>query len=140
MKCQYDPEALDLFCAGALKAVRTCFIDDLKEGLSPDPAQYAAEFLFNISYFAPMFKPQVWADEKEWRLLFIKPAAEHKKLLDGRIYIEVPQTEPLPIIALCAGANCEEQSVRPLRIYMHENHLDIPIHVADRNTSLRRAG
>lgn len=139
MKCQYDPPVLDTFCAGALKTVRTCFIDDLKAGLSPDPAQYAAEFLYNISYFAPMFKPQVWADEKEWRLLFIRPPAEHKKLLDGRLYIELPPDDRLPIVALCAGANCDEQSVRPLQVYMYENHIDIPIHITDGNRSLRRA-
>jgi hypothetical protein len=139
MKCQYDPAVLDRFCTGALETVRTCFIDDLRQGQAPDLERYAAEFLYDISYFAPMFKPHVWSDEKEWRILFLRPPAERKKLPDGRSYIELPPKDRMPIVALCAGGQCEQQSVTPLQLYMHKNNMDIPIHVADGNKTLQRA-
>jgi len=65
-----------------------------------------------------MFKPRVWQDEKEWRLLFVRPPEDRKARDDGRTHIVLPPPglPALEIRAICAGYQCDYTSsvfVRP---------------------------
>lgn len=70
-KCHYDTSSADRFCQGALRTVRDTYLAEIQAGRSPDLETVAANFLWRISYFGLLFKPHAWADEKEWRLIFV---------------------------------------------------------------------
>lgn len=123
--CIYKSGRLTRFCADALAKIQEIYLRDAGNGLAVDPAEYAAMFLDNISWFAPVFKPDVWADEKEWRFIFARPQPEHKSS-DGRHYIELPLAlpttqNPQPITAICAGPDCDyEDDILPLQQVLYE--------------------
>ena len=125
--CRYDTHSIDQFCVGALETVAKCLIEEKRGGLSPDLESYAATFLWNISYFAAVFKPHSWADEQEWRLIFMNPLAEVKQREDGNSFIEVPKTERLPIEAVCAGPNCSVETVDEFHALNLEMNLNVPL-------------
>jgi hypothetical protein len=126
IRCQYEESIAHKFCLGALKTVRDCYIDELKAGLKPDPQQFADLFLYRISYFAAVFKQSAWADEKEWRLLFLKPSSEHRTLPNGTKYIEIPSKGRVPIVAICQGPRCDYVgAAEPIQRFIRENQLEI---------------
>ncbi len=123
--CIYDSRTLTRFCADALTKIREIYLSDAAKGLGVDPAEYAAMFLDNISWFAPIFKPDVWSDEREWRFIFSRQKSEHKSS-DGRYYIDLPLASPTPqnpqpITAICAGPDCDyEDDIVALQRVLHE--------------------
>jgi hypothetical protein len=126
IRCQYQESDADQFCLDALKLVRDCFVAELRAGAKPNPQQYAELFLYRISYFAAMFKQSAWADEKEWRLLFLKPPSEQQALPNGVKYIEIPPNGRVPIVAICQGPLCNyEGAAEPVQRFIRENKLDV---------------
>jgi hypothetical protein len=136
MKCQYEPAALNLTCCVALSKIREIYLGDVASGSSPDTEEYARMFLRNIAWFAPMFKPQIWADEDEWRLVFMREKRHHKTDEHGRLYVDVPGLDDsvakLPIRAICAGPHCGyQESILPLQTLMKgSTYQDVPIHIS----------
>ncbi len=99
----YDPEALDAFCARALFRFREICIEAAKTGQGSDPNVLAGHFLDTARWFAPVFKPRVYADENEWRIVFLRTDG-HLRDERQRHYIEI--VDP-PIDAVCLGPACE---------------------------------
>lgn len=126
-RCHYDPHSIDQFSSGALETVAKCLIAEMRGGHSPDLESYAATFLWNISYFAALFKPHSWADEQEWRMIFVNPSTEVKQRENGNSFIEVPKTERLPIVAVCAGPNCPSETIDELHALNLEMKLSFPL-------------
>ncbi len=119
--CNYSSEDLDAFCVRALATMRTLFLADVAAGIQAGCDEYAALFFSHIAWFGPIFKHKVWADEQEWRVVYIRPPQHQKPRADGRMYVEIPSPEDgqLPIAAICAGPDCDyENSVRPLQALM----------------------
>ena len=121
VKCQYDPHALTLFCAKSLTKIRELFLADSD---NPNPNDYAAEFFSQVAWFAPIYKQEIWSDETEWRLIFIRDPEHHQRRIDGRTYIEIPgsigSASRIPIAAVCAGPDCDYvDNIRPLQRLMH---------------------
>lgn len=129
-KCHYSPAKADEFCISALTTVRDALLLEVKAGLSPNFESLAASFLWRISYFGLLFKPHAWADEKEWRLIFMNPNTEIKTRMNGSKYIEIPNVDRLPIGAICAGPLCEASSIKKLQSCLNELELSIPLHLA----------
>lgn len=135
IECNYSNDDLDAFCAAALFKPRQVYLEGADAGIMPDPDAYASLFFRNVVWFGPIFKHQVWSDESEWRVVYVRPPEHHKRReSDGRTYIEVPAVEDgrLPIAAICAGLDCDYiDSVAPLQKLMHDcGYGDVPIHVS----------
>ncbi len=137
LKCHYKPEELESFCKAALQKITDIYLGDVAAGAAPNPDVYAAMFLEDVSWFAPAFKQQIRADEKEWRYVVVRPVAEHKHTDDGRAYIELPLQPtpqfPHPIEAICAGPNCDyDDTIRPLqRLLFEKGHgANYPVHLS----------
>ena len=141
LKVSYDPPMLDEFCIRTLTKIHELYLADVAATLAPDPARYANLFLENVAWFAPAFKPHVWHDEQEWRFIFVRPSADHKKLPDGRMYIELPltppsATDPRPITAICGGPHCDyEDEILPLQKVLYDKGYGplFPIHVSTKH-------
>ncbi len=141
LKVSYDPKVLDEFCIRALTKIRVLYLADVAAALAPDPAHYANLFLENVAWFAPAFKPHVWHDEQEWRFIFVRAPTDHKKLPDGRTYIELPltppsATDPRPITAMCGGPYCDfEDDILPLQKVLYDNGYGtlFPVHVSQKH-------
>jgi len=126
-RCHYDTSRADEFCISALTTVRDALLNEIKVGKQLDVGALAASFLWRISYFGLFFKPHAWADEREWRLVFINPATEIKTRPDGSKFIEIPNAERFPIGAVCSGPLCEESSIKKLQECIDEVGLAIPL-------------
>ena len=141
LKVSYDPAVLDQFCVRTLTKIREMYLADVAAAVAPDPAQYANLFFENVAWFAPAFKPYVWHDEKEWRFIFVRPPADHKKLPDGRTYIELSltppsATDPRPITAMCGGPHSDyEDDFLPLQKALFDKGYGplFPIHVSQKH-------
>src|SRR5260370_37829628 len=104
----------------------------------PDASQYAIFFFENVAWFAPAFKPEVWQAEKEWRFIFVRPPADHKKLPGGRVCVELPLTPPTainprPFTAICGGPDCDfEDDILPLQKVLYDKGYGtmFPVHVS----------
>jgi len=124
IRCNYSGDDLDAFCVRALAKIREVFLADVSAGRTGTYDAYAALFFSHVVWFGPIFKHKVWSDEQEWRVVYIRPSQHHKQRSDGRPYIEIPVPEDgrLPIGAVCAGPNCDQQgTVRPLRELMNKS-------------------
>jgi hypothetical protein len=129
-KCHYDTTKADEFCRGVLTMVRDTLLADLRAGTKPDLESIAATFLWQISYFGLLFKPHAWADEKEWRLIFIQPKTVIKTRTSGSTYIEIPYDDRLPIGAICAGPLCEQSSITKVQDCLRKPGQKITLHLA----------
>ena len=129
-KCHYDTSSADKFCQSALRTVRDTYLAEVQAGKSPDLESVAANFLWRISYFGLLFKPHAWADEKEWRLIFVNQKTGIKAWSNGSTYIEIPTGDRLPIGAICAGPSCEQSSINKVQSCLIELGLKISMHLA----------
>jgi hypothetical protein len=131
-KCQYDFRKLDLFCSASLIKVRELYLAAVKSGCNSDVDGIAAMFFRHIAWFATIFKPHVWADEQEWRIVFHRGPEHHKKRDDERSYIDVPPSGSFPIEAICAGPNCDAvNSIRSLRELMAKTtYKSVPLYMS----------
>jgi hypothetical protein len=113
-KCHYGEQPLAEFCNTALVKAEELFA---KERNSSDPStaeEFAQEFLNRIASFGPAFKPQIWANENEWRWVFVISPE------DKRPFLELPlqsQTslDQLAISSICQGPECEIAHIRNLQ-------------------------
>ncbi len=143
LKCSYDSKMLAAFCEQAVSKIREIYLSDVALGTNPDPIQYANMFLQNISWFAPAFKPEAWQDEKEWRFIFVRPQTEHKTLLNGRTYIELPlipptKENPHPITAICGGPDCDYvENIVPLQSILYNNGYggEFPVYLSQKHVT-----
>ncbi len=87
------------------------------------------------SWLSPAFKLHDYAEEREWRVVFLREREHHKAANGWRHYIELPEKseQPLPIIAISAGPRCPDVRVEEARKFAHEGgYGDLKIHVHER--------
>lgn len=126
-KCHYDAPPADNFCRGALTMIRDSLLAEARASKSPDLESLAANFLWKISYFGLLFKPYAWADEQEWRLIFVNPKSEIMTRSDGSTFIEIPSDARLPIGAICAGPQCEKSAINRIHDCLTELGLKVSL-------------
>jgi len=115
LRCQYDAEHLNDLCSATLQRIRSLFLALEKTSTVDETDELAGSFIRKMSWLAAMFKPAIWRDEEEWRLLFHEPDRSKHHTENGRTFIEVPSDGHVPIQAVCAGPNCDRQgSIQPL--------------------------
>lgn len=111
LPCKYDPSELRDFCMRCLIGLREIVLQDRSAGTAQSAQHYADEFLKAAVWFAPVFKPQVWSDEREWRMVITRPGTHHQHLEDGRHYINIPGPDDgfarFPVRAVCIGPECD---------------------------------
>ncbi len=110
----YEPDELDVFCRTWLAKVREAFVGSRSREEEPDPEGFAKAFLRDVGFYAPVFKPKVWSDEREWRYVFRRNEGVCCDV-GGRRYIEIPKP---PIDAVCLGPKnplSQEQAEEQLR-------------------------
>ena len=137
-RCSYCVERLEEFCRSAVATIREIFLADIAAGIHPDPVAYCEAFFRNVAWFAPVFKPRVWEDEKEWRFVFTRPQCDHKTIEGGKHCIELPlrpsdEASFGPLTAICAGPNCDyEADILPLQAVLVSKGYDpsFAIHLA----------
>jgi hypothetical protein len=147
VKCIYDFNSLTSFCKQMLIKIREIYLSDVDAGVRPDPEGWANTFFRSIAWFAPAFKPEVWCDEQEWRLIFLKRSSFSilpNTTLDDRSYIELPLrvSKKNPIISICAGPVCDyEDDILPLRRILCEKGYgaNFPIQLSMQHTPSPRA-
>lgn len=137
LRCCYDSETLHNFCKQALNEMCQIYNIDFKAGLNPEPIHYARMFLYNVFWFAPAFKLNIWGDENEWRFVFVCPDVKPEKTPEGRAYIEIPlkamPETSCPISEICAGPDCDySESILPLQKLLYERGYeeDFPIRLS----------
>lgn len=107
LRCCYSEIELGNFCRYALSFIRQIYLDDLRADSCASASDYAALFMNSIAWFAPTFKPSIYSDEQEWRLVKLVEDGERLYRADGRAYVDAPQPDAgrLEIGAVCLGPN-----------------------------------
>ncbi len=115
VKVQYGEETVREFSERSLRLIRTIYRQDIAQGAAL-PAKNYADLLFeNIRWFAPAFKLNAWADEKEWRLFRIGSGDERQQRPDGRYFLKAPSKNKLRIAAVACGPQCPPEAVLSVR-------------------------
>ncbi len=140
-RCHYGEETVTAFCNRALSKAEELFDRITAErknapyervenpdGEGAATTDFANEYLNWIAPFAAAFKPGTWADEQEWRWVFVRhpddtPAFLELDLRNSR------QEDKLAIAAICAGPQCNQESIDRVRSILDSNGLaGCPIH------------
>ena len=98
-KCRYGEEN-EPYCEKVLYA-DISITGSIAVSSAFDVDAYAAMFVDNASYLAPVFKPKIWHDEQEWRWIFVRPI---KKGPHIEFHFTTAGKE-IVIAAIC-GPNC----------------------------------
>lgn len=134
--CNYDPIKQAEFLDASLDLIVSLYHADVTAGNADDPANYAALFFNHVAWFATMFKPKEYTHEKEWRIVFRRPASDQKNNEAGRKYIEAPGPAygRLPIKAISAGPACDlKGEIKPMAAHARScGYGDIPFYKNER--------
>jgi hypothetical protein len=132
LPCKYDPQELHDFCIRCLVGLRNIVLADSAAGTAQDPQYYADDFLRHGVWFTAVFKPQIWSDEQEWRMVITRPGTHHQHLKDGRHYITIPgpgdNFDRFPIRAICLGAECDRATGAEISAAVQAAGLGVPIY------------
>jgi len=119
VKCNYDPDEMTRLIVKSMDKIRSLFVDDLKARAAKPLTTYVNVCFDHLRWFAPIFKHPIFSDEKEWRLIFVKPVDVQKTDDNNRRFIEIPpqgsSQTAAPIGAVCAGPACTPE--RCLEVY-----------------------
>lgn len=126
LRCQYGEDVLNAFCLRSLHTLRNQVMSVPHENFDAHLAQSIADrFLDDISWFAPIFKPAVFHDEDEFRLIFRRfegvqvDEGKRRHFVPFPIKIDDGQSNTEPIRAICAGVSCNEQAIMDLQVELH---------------------
>jgi hypothetical protein len=121
VKVQYGEDAVRDFSERSLRMIRTIYRQDLFAGDALPPEEYANLLFENVRWFAPAFKLNAWADEKEWRLFRIGSGDERQQRPDGRYFLKAPSKSKLRIAAAAFGPQCPPETAVQIRKAAHVN-------------------
>ena len=125
-ECSYGERALAHLCAKVLEKAEELFQsildsprdDEFIRSVNPDllgydAASFAAEYLNAVGSFAPVFKPEAWHDEREFRRVFVRHPAE-----DNPSFLELdlsPRDGAFGIASIIAGPECRDEDMDRVR-------------------------
>jgi len=134
-RCHYGEETLTTFSNRALAKAEELFDQITVErataeyenewnptGEGSTTTDFANEYLNRIAPFAAAFKPGVWADEQEWRWVFVRHPNESPAFLELNL-LDVTSKKKSVIAAICAGPQCTERNIDHLRTVLDANGL-----------------
>jgi len=115
VKVQYGEDAVRDFSERSLRMIRTIYRQDLFAGEALPAKDYADLLFENVRWFAPAFKLNAWADEREWRLFRIGSGDERQQRPDGRYFLKAPSKSKLRIAAAAFGPQCPPETAVQIR-------------------------
>ena len=134
-KCHYGEATLTDFCNRALAKAEELFervtaerrndpfehsANSGKDGTTA--SDFATEYMNWLGPFAAAFKPAIWADEAEWRMVAIEQPDDPPQFIEFSLRDHDAEGK-LAFAAVCAGPECREEDVQRVRRLLDEMHL-----------------